>query len=170
MTNKNKRALLIEKAEQFFFEAMRHGWASGEAEFAVTQLPNSKIKTWTFPSEPKDFKLMDSYYVANSNRSYIGIKVLYHDKKLIWYMSYGGWYEKRAIALLKEALMHSYKHNQFRGARGPASFYNNSLYPGILYTNHFNPFGFGRFRGREFITDGFGKVLGEHNGFGGLVI
>jgi hypothetical protein len=162
---------LAETAKKFFFEAMRHGWASGEAKFVATEFRGWKEKTWFYknPDFP-NFVLVDKYETVSDSRVSHGRKSISYLDVPIWFMDYGGWYDKEVIPFLKEALMLAYSSEVFCGGRGRASFTRNEAYPGMLYINQGEFLNFAGFRGRELATDPFGKPRGEHNYFGGLMI
>ncbi|MDP3792445.1 MAG: hypothetical protein Q8Q89_01815 [bacterium] len=161
---------LIRGAERSFFEAMRQGWASGASTKKDFPFPGAKGYEFNFKHGETKLQLLDYYFVHELSRTSFGTKIIIHFGQPIWMMQYGGWYDKKAILFVKTALMDSYSRDMFRGGRGQASFYNNESYSGLLYTNLGDPLGFENFKGREFVTDGFGKLLGEHNYFGGVMI
>ena len=157
-------------AERSFFEGMRQGWASGAPARKDFPFPGAKGYGFNFKSHDCHLHLMDYYFVNSLSRVSYGTKMFLYQGDPIWIMHYGGWYDKKAIPFVKAALMDAYSRGVFRGGRGQASFYNNESYPSLLYTNLGDPLGFDNFKGREFVTDGFGKLLGEHNYFGGILI
>ena len=169
--SKDERAVLVEQTEEFFFEAMRHGWASGEAKFVTKNFSGWKEKTWVF-THPNfvGFVLVDSFRTFADSRVSEGRKSIYYNNgQPIWYMNYGGWYDKEVMAFLKEALMIAYKANQFVGGRGPDDIYVSN-FQGLLYNNRVQLRTFVNFSGIEFVTDSFGASRGEHFYFGGSTI
>ena len=86
-------------------------------------------------------------------------------------MHYGGFYEKRAIPVLKAALRETYSKNEFVGGRGPQIFRDREH--SLVYHNEPNSllWGFERFRGLEEVFDVAEnlKKIGEHEYFGGLL-
>lgn len=162
-----------EYVQEFFLDAMRHGWASGQVSFHSVQSANRVKKSWNYtnPNFP-DFSLVEAYSVFESSRMSFGRKIINYNGAPIWYMHYGGWYKEKVIPFLKEALLSAYNNNQFHGGRGRSGYYNNDgQFHGFLYRNNIVSNNFGNFSGREFITDEFGRgILGEHHYFGGLLI
>lgn len=171
MFSLQERFILIDQAQKFFFEVMRHGWASGEAKFVTNEFRDWKEKAWKYESPDfRDFVLEDRYQIYLDSKVSDGRKLITYLDRPIWYMYYGGWYDKEVIIFLKEALMDAYNANVFCGGRGPTNFTRNEVYPGMLYVNQGDPLDFTGFRGRELVTDPFGKLRGTHDYFGGLMI
>ena len=161
---------LIIFTQRSFFEAMKQGWASGASAKKDFPFPGAKGYESNFRYGHARLRFLDYYFVNELSRTSFGTKVAFQFGEPVWMMQYGGWYKKEAIPFVKTALMSAYGASQFRGGRGPASFYDNNSYPGLLYVNECESESFENFKGREFVTDGFGKLLGEHSFFGGLMI
>jgi hypothetical protein len=62
-------------------------------------------------------------------------------------MQYVGYYNKEAIAFLKQALMAAYSQRSWFGGRGPASYVGE----GMSYLNNISLSGFEKSEGRETI-------------------
>ncbi len=153
-------------AEQFFFEAMKSGWAMPVPKSPIPALPGSK----SIPFRLGEYTLLDYYFVAPGSDSSYGTTVIWVAERPFWVMHYGGFYKKEAIQFLKAALRATYSQNQFVGGRGPRE-YREEGNP-LLYRNHIESSAnsFARFHGFEDVvnteTD---KTLGEHRFFGGLL-
>ncbi|MBI2003669.1 MAG: hypothetical protein HYS78_01695 [Parcubacteria group bacterium] len=153
-------------AEQFFFEAMKGGWAMPVPKSHIPALPGSK----SIPFRIGEYTLLDYYFVAPGSDSSYGTTVIWVTERPFWVMHYGGWYKKEAIPFLKAALRQAYSQNQFVGGRGPNS-YHEKGHP-FWYRNHIENFAnsFARFHGFEDVVNTENdEVLGEHRFFGGLL-
>ncbi|OGN10289.1 MAG: hypothetical protein A3J46_00645 [Candidatus Yanofskybacteria bacterium RIFCSPHIGHO2_02_FULL_41_11] len=167
-----ERIALIEKAEAFFFDAARWGWASGQAYPTVKETQFMKEKSWRHEGVGTfwGFVFEDTYRTFEGSRVSEGQKKISYMDRPIWYMNYGGWYDKEVIPFLKEALMEAYVQEAFCGGRGQPSFTSNEKYPGLLYVNPRHNYSFRLLRGIESVTDPFGKLRGTHDFFGGLLV
>ncbi|TSC56630.1 MAG: Uncharacterized protein G01um101418_254 [Parcubacteria group bacterium Gr01-1014_18] len=160
-----------EKIKDFFFEAMREGWAVQSPKIPISNLPGSK----SIPYSKGEYFLLDYYFVApNSNSSY-GSTVIWIAGRPVWLMHYGGWYDEPVIPFLKRALMQNYSENFFWGGRGPERLEGESHT--LQYLNNVEQNDFNSFRGSEYIistSDQSGKPegqkLGGHHYFGGLFV
>lgn len=161
----------VDRLQEFFFEAMRAGWATPAPKQPVPSLSGTKSISF----EKGELKLLDYYFVApESNHSY-GTTVIWESGIPRWIMHYGGFYRKQDIPLLKAALLASYSKNEFRGGRGP-QYFTLEGFGHPMYSNDVKDteMGFKKFRGHEWITipdPGYAEVdvLGEHEFFGGLL-
>ena len=153
--------------EQFFFEAMKSGWAMPVPKVPIPSLPGSK----SIPFRIGEYSLLDYYFVAPGSDSSYGTTVIWIANRPVWVMHYGGWYKKEVIPFLKAALRMAYSQNQFIGGRGPQR-YKNCHYP-FLYCNDVGwiQCTFENFHGLEYVLDQTQiQRLGEHRYFGGLLI
>ena len=164
----------ILRAQMFFFEAMRQGWATSTEKKPVLGLPGSKSIQYV----GEEFYLID-YYFAAKQPPYLsyGTTLIYDIKSPgnpIWVMHYGGDYDKRVIPFLKRALMRNYQENVFVGGRGPERLEGEDHT--LQYLNRVEENNFLRFRGHEqIITTSeqwkvpVGQRMGEHWYFGGVL-
>src|SRR3989344_1373024 len=153
-------------AEQFFFEAMKSGWAMPVPKSPIPSLPGSK----SIPFRIGEYSLLDYYFVAPGSDSSYGTTVIWVAERPFWVMHYGGWYKKEVIPFLKAALRETYSQNQFVGGRGPQR-YRNDEYP-FLYCNDVGwiQCNFSNFHGLEYVLDETQtQRLGEHSYFGGPI-
>lgn len=151
--------------EQFFFQAMKSGWATPVPKSPIPGLPGSK----SIPFRRDDFTLIDYYFVASGSNASYGSTVIWVANRPVWVMHYGGWYKKEVIPFLKAALREAYSQNQFFGGRGPQRYTNNEYL--FLYCNKWIEGYFGNFHGLEYVLDEHrNQRLGEHRYFGGLMI
>ena len=115
---------------RFFFEAMRHGYASGN--------PPSQSTTETYSEEfvyeRNDFKLRDRWLSIPGSIRSSGETTIWHKGVPVWYMSYYGHYSPIAIPALKHALNEMYVvRGEFLGGRGPRFFEHED---GLMYLNN----------------------------------
>ncbi|MEK9174669.1 MAG: hypothetical protein AAB725_01735, partial [Patescibacteria group bacterium] len=119
-------------------------------------LPGYKVMTF----EKEKFVLVDSYCKSGEflHSKSAGTTTIWHDNVPVWWMSYGGYYEKSAIPFLKQSLLLAYGIHEFVGGRGMLFHSDGSM----IYINHpeINEFSF--FRGREEVIDLSAGSLGEH--------
>lgn len=172
-----ERMSILRMAKEIFFKAMLAGYAGDGGGVKKEKTPDG-YKTLTY--EEGKFCVVDCYCVTpHSNRS-AGTTTIFYEGQAIWWMSYGGWYEERAIPTLKKALVKAYRHGRFIGGRGVHwtkgfSFENDGL--SYLYDNRPDKkrrFFHGQFEGEEYIWQhikGHGyfrqpKIVGYHKYFG----
>ena len=161
-----------EMIKSFFFEAMRSGWTVSASKVPITDLPGSK----SIPFKQGSFSLLDYYFLCPTSNSRYGTTVIWIAETPIWVMHYGGWYDRRVISFLKQALMRNYNRNVFMGGRGPERLENDDNT--LQYLNNVEQNDFGDFRGHEYIIatseQDFGvpagTKLGKYNYFGGLLL
>ncbi|MEK7564704.1 MAG: DUF5680 domain-containing protein [Patescibacteria group bacterium] len=147
----------------FFFEAMIQGWVGEGVETELPNLPGYKV--FRHESADKRLVLVDSYCVSGKSRvpKSVGTTTIWWDDRPVWWMSYGGWYEKEAVPFLKQALLSVYKVGGFIGGRGPASFRDGHM----IYVNRPEKCDFSSFKGHEEIIEiASGSTLGEHEYWG----
>lgn len=162
----------VESIQDFFFEAMRKGWASGaKAEAFFSPLQGSKSYQY---KNTNGFYLIDYFLVAPGSKHSYGTTVIYLELKPIWVMHYGGWYEKGVMPFLRRVLMRNYSENVFMGGRGSEILEGEDHT--LVYTNQVQQNGFSSFKGHEWIEatslhSGVpaGTKLGEHHYFGGVL-
>lgn len=170
----DERKNLLDKAKDFFFEAMLAGWVSDNdvIQKPETTIPNmSGIHTYEY--EKGNFRLVDSYY--SQGEKSCGTTMIWYRGEPIWFMAYHGWYKPEAITTLKFALRDNYKEKVFEGGRGPGLFINSLL----IYSNKQDPIfpldeSFELFRGQEQIRrsvqEGPPILLGTHSYAGQALI
>jgi len=156
----------IEKVRKFFFKAMVVGWVADGEEDRSNSIPGLKEIHYCDGS----LQLVDSFVVNSDAGKSAGQTMIFRLEKdmsprPLWYMSYGGRYEKRAIPFLKQVLKDSYKEKLFHGCRGPQFVdgsdmsYHNEL---TGETTTFSQFG-----GREKIVEHrTNRMLGYHQYYG----
>lgn len=139
----------IEKMEQIFFEAMKAGWATKVEKTTIPRMPGYKAIVW----EDGLWRVVDSYAVGpditlGGNRS-AGSTTIFYEDKPVWVMQYGGYYHKKAIPFLKQALLNAYCDRKFFGGRGPSIYKEGNW----IYINHTTGVSFEGFKGREEIIN-----------------
>ena len=148
--------------QAFFLKAMLSGWVNNGQYNVIPNLPGHKL----FEYRECDLFLTDIYCTNNATHQSAGTTTIYHKNQPVWIMQYHGYYEKRAIRLLKEILSKTYGGDEFIGGRGPAVFSMD----GLTYTNVVQGSGFSEFSGREQIVDNQASIsLGFHEYFGKLL-
>src|SRR3989338_10239065 len=108
----------ITKIIEFFFEAMKSGWAMPVPKSPIPSLPGSK----SIPFRIGEYSLLDYYFVAPGSDSSYGTTVIWVAERPFWVMHYGGWYKKEVIPFFNAALRETYSQNHFVGGRGPREF------------------------------------------------
>ena len=146
-----------------FGAAICAGYASEGSKTSIQELPGSKLIT--FADGP--FKVVDFYFTNPNSIFSSGMTVIYYGRNPVWSMSYQGWYDKKDIPFLKEALLENYRNGVFVGGRGPERF---EAEDGRLYINQPQGKGLKEFSGKEQIMGRTGEILGEHFYQGGLLI
>lgn len=165
----------VERYKSFFFEAMNAGWANDQARFTTKEFDGWKEKTWVFTSPKFDnFQLVDQYRTFSGSRVSEGRKSISYNGMPVWYMVYGGWYDKSVIPFLKLALRYNYEKSIFLGGRGPRRLEGED--DTLQYCNWNAENDFRNFNGYEQITKNseglrfsFGQKVGEHHYFGGTL-
>ena len=158
----NEGHALRDATMAFFFEAMLKGWAGEGVKTKPCDLPGYKV--FRHESADKRFVLVDSYCVSGKshNPRSAGTTTIWWDNTPVWWMSYGGCYEKEAIPFLKQALLIAYGMNEFVGGRVQISHSDGS----VIYINRPELDDFSLFRGREEVLDNCGRSFGEHEYWG----
>lgn len=174
---------LSKAVQAFFFEAMRHGWASGIKGNEVPGMRNHR--RIEFPDPKGRFLLEERYEVSTDLQSVLQVRlsgsiIIFSHGVEIWSMIYKGKYKKEALLLLQEALMENYNRNIFIDGRGPIDFpESGKREPGkLVYENkpRFSPSKFGdQFSGDERIyriplKGVIEVVLGTYHYSGGEII
>ena len=145
----------VERLQAFFFRAMSDGWIGSGKAFDCPDAPGYKAYSY----RDGDFLLVDRYCSDAESPKSAGTTTIWHKDIPVWFMSYGGWYDKSTIACLKNALTEAYVSNQFVGGRGPLSL---AVGP-IVYANAPRVNDFEKFEGREEIHESeTGTLLGFH--------
>lgn len=148
---------ILAGAEEAFFKALLAGYAGeGDGEARKEKSATGQI---TMTCEIGDFKVVDRYYITpNTNRS-AGTTTISFKGQVIWYMSYLGFYDERAIDLLKQTLRMAYRGKLFNGGRGMEWLKSDTM----AYTNQIERRSFCDFKGREEVKDSrSGELLGYH--------
>lgn len=154
---------LREATLAFFFEAMLKGWVAEGVETEPSNLPGYRV--FRHESADKRFALVDSYCVSGKSHfpKSAGTTTIWWDDRPVWWMSYGGYYEKEAIPFLKQALVTAYMNKAFVGGRGRLSFRD----PHMIYINSPEKNDFSSFKGSEKIIEiASASTLGEHEYWG----
>ena len=166
-------AEFVAKVQHVFFSAMRRGYVSPQSKKSLAELPGSKLISFETWLSGQHFLVQDLYFVSPDSPTSSGITTISCDEVAVWYMSYGGQYEKKVIPFLKEALKESYLVSDFVGGRGPKSYPSKELIncgAGLSYNNFVTKNDFTDFDGEEGIMDEHGSKLGWHKYFGGMMI
>lgn len=153
--------LSINEVRAFFFRAMLQGWVAGAKGVGIGDMPGFEAIDFT----DGDFRLRDCFGVYRSSGKSAGFTTVTYKYEPVLFMSYGGWYDKRAIPVLKSALRYAYEAQEFVGGRGPFEYIKDS----ITYRNSFNPLlnQMNWFEGDEGITDNLtNESLGHHHYWG----
>ncbi|OHA39988.1 MAG: hypothetical protein A3G59_03640 [Candidatus Taylorbacteria bacterium RIFCSPLOWO2_12_FULL_47_20] len=158
------RAEILKQAEQFFFKAMLRGWVFMGQRTGANEITVDKegFSNFFFMDVDKGaFLLHDRWIVGADGRS-VGTTMIWcldSPNALVWFMSYGGQYEKKAIPLVKMALRRSYGLRNFYGGRGS----QQTKFKGMLYLNTPKTPRFDNFSGLErVLVDSTGQSLGFH--------
>ncbi|MFC1721476.1 hypothetical protein ACFL0Z_01015 [Patescibacteria group bacterium] len=144
---------------EFFNRAMLNGWGVNPQKGTIAEIPGSK----TIPYEGKNFKLLDCWVTTPYGQESWGFIMIWERSGSrwipVWVMSFSGWYEERAIPVVKGALMEMAKAKIFYGGRGgPVFTLNGMRYANVVTQNLFRSFA-----GREEVTDNRnGELLGFH--------
>ena len=155
---------LIKLIFSYYFKALLEGYCSLEKKLVRTsrQFPGSNIIEYY----EGDWAVIDMYYKFPESRKSSGSTTVIHKNQTLWVMSYQGWYERRAIPFLKDALRASAKmygvNDIFNcnGCRGPDGYEDNIF----TYSNRWTGFNF-EFGGREEIFGPNNKYMGYHKYF-----
>lgn len=142
-----------EKTQAFFLKAMAEGYARDAEKTTVAELPGSRVIIFA----EGDFSLKDIYYVGDNGKS-AGTTTIWHRGVPVWFMSYGGRYEKVVIPFLKKCLLSTYSEPRFWGGRGPHHMREGDL----IYTNVTGRGSFSGFSGGERIYDIHDHLHGCH--------
>jgi hypothetical protein len=161
---------ILEEAERHFFAAMLTGWAADVKGKPVPDMPGYK----RIPPYKRDgFCIVDQYCVGekcSAGTTTIWYKESWYEGSPIWFMSYGGYYNKEHVPFLKKMLLVAYMNDKFIGGRGPESFtapLGHLLYRNYLNVNELNTFE--KFSGREVLYNDFVEV-GHHEYWGMALI
>ncbi|MFH0831240.1 MAG: DUF5680 domain-containing protein [Parcubacteria group bacterium] len=121
----------VKELEQFFFRAMRQGWAFGGKAEPVPGLPG--YKDFWHREPDRGLVLLDRYCVARNgcNTKTCGTTTIWHNDVPVWTMHYGGQCEDVAIPCLRAALQDAYEAELFFGGRGTDGF----MYEKLAYEN-----------------------------------
>lgn len=151
--------------QDVFFAAMCDGYASEVPKISsIQELPDSKVIT--FVDGP--FKIVDTYFVNENTHYSAGLTLIYHEGKIVWFMSYAGLYDEPEISFLKQALLMNYRRAIFHGGRGP-EYWKEEDGAQRCYRNHVSG-NFAHFSGKETIADRGGAIIGGHEYHGRLLI
>ena len=145
------------QVEYFFFEAMQNGYAGGGKKTRVLDMPGF----WEIEFNRGDWRCVDRWGGPENSLFSAGTTTIWHEDVPVWFMTYGGWYDSRAIEILKVALRGNYIEKIFAGCRGPRSL--KMLGCSLVYTNQFRGT-FANFSGQESVTHLLtNQPLGHHN-------
>jgi hypothetical protein len=163
------RAVVLDGAKQAFFAALLAGYANDGivpvAGLVKTKTPDG-YKTIEFTTG--DYKVVDRYCTTPHSSYSAGTTTISWKDAPVWWMSYGGYYDKEAtIIFLKRVLRSTYELRVFMGGRGPENCTDVSA--DMTYSNNVDPnfHDFERFQGWEEIRDELtGRCLGYHEYMG----
>lgn len=173
------RGEIIVEARDFFFEAMRKGYAGGAEKTSIPGLPGIEAIPYKFDGKGYivDFYLMDWYAAPEGSLKSAGSTMIWYKDQPVWVMHYGGFYQNKAIPFLKEALFTAYQRRMFYGGRGQSFYLNPEWEMGYinrLASGDFFPMdieAFESFEGREEIFDlQTSESLGWHRYWGCTLI
>jgi len=159
MTKKESESL-----KEFFFKAMLAGWAGEGKKSKIAELPGYKYVVF----REDDLMLTDIYSVTSNSSKSSGLTTIFYNNNPVWVMHYWGWYYKKAILIVKEALTQAYSKGIFWGGRGLEALNGNSM----DYRNWPDENSFDCFSGREFVRleGDEHSILGYHEYKGGSLI
>lgn len=175
-------ARILEDAQEVFFLAMIDGYAGGQNRKSTTSKTNNGFTTTVVFCDKEnypDYVVEDKWHTnPNSNKSF-GSTLITFGGTPIWSMSYGGWYNPRAVSFLKMVLADNYDERIFSGGRGPIRRQDTAKLgrksTTLVYENDWTGV-FGGFRGEEWVYK-VGKksfdqnvTLGHHHFFGSSII
>ena len=156
----------LKRVEQFFFDAMIHGYAAGIKGTPVPNMPGYKQIVF----RDDDFLLVDQWGTTPHSSKSAGTTKIWSQDVPVWFMSYGGEYPDHLIPFLRLAIRSAYESHQFFGGRGPRIFNNGIPFPekedSLLYVNQIHVNGFGRFSGYECINSHAKRHIGYHTYWG----
>jgi hypothetical protein len=161
------RYTILANAKKIFFKALLAGYVGNKKNVRKEQRPNGeKIITWISPDGI--WKVVDRYVTTRGSKWSAGSTTIFYRGEAVWWMSYGGWYEKRTIPFLKKALARAYTTRIWNGGRG-CRFFSDVSHPGVIYSNTTSPVNndFTNFSGEEQITlENGSEILGYHKFMG----
>lgn len=152
-------AVTWQEVRDFFFRAMRQGYAGKGKPQPVPDMPGFKRQVY----EENHFRLVDQWGSNTDSNVSAGITTIWYEGKIVFLMTYSGAYDEEAIPFLKKALLEAYRCKEFNGGRGPKFFKKGKL----IYLNHWNHDERNSW-GREEIWTVDGGCLGFHEYCGGL--
>ena len=151
MSDKEKPNLGITNDDvlEFFWLANTNGWASRKPAVEIDFFnPNKK----RIKFQKENFLYLDEYWITPANNKSAGTTaILYQYNGMwtpVWWMSYGGEYQKEVIPFLKKAIRHNIKLRKFEGGRGPKTLEVSN--ENLAYLN-FSGGDFSSFSGNEYI-------------------
>ena len=118
---------IVSDVQEFFFEAMQAGWASGSSKQPVLGMPGYKRISY----ESGGWRLVDEYCTRPASRYSSGTTTIWIEGFIAWIMQYQGWYKPEGSKVAKAALREAYSNNIWMGGRGPAEFQSG----GLVYKN-----------------------------------
>lgn len=142
-----------EKVQAAFFVGMANGYANDVPKTTILEFPESRVITHVW----EEFQVTDCYFSNPMGKS-AGTTTIWMDKRPVWFMSYGGWYEKGVVPFLKRCLLSAYSEPRFYGGRGPHHMREGDL----IYTNVTGRDNFSGFSGGERICNTHGHLFGCH--------
>lgn len=156
---KNEKDWVLQGGMFAFFSAMMEGYVGGGADSGKTVTPDGET---IIESARAEYRIIDRYHVVPQSPYSVGTTMIRFRDVPIWWISYGGFYQERAIPFLKAALSKTYEAGEFVGGRGPRTYTEG----GMCYENIFRG-DVHRFSGREEIRNqdphellGFHEYLG----------
>ncbi len=156
----------LRSVEKAFFDAMNHGWASGNNGEPIDGSLGWKAVVYYSPDGKH--RVIDRWGEDLATKKPTGsILITTMDNTPEWVMWYGGEnYGKWAIPILRKSLMENYSQRIFYGGRGP----KNIVEGEFVYVNQAHG-DFVKFSGYEVITNTKGtEFLGGHNYWGGSLL
>jgi hypothetical protein len=163
----------VERIEEAFFEAMRHGYASGVISPAVreTRTDIAGMKRVVFDSyNPRgDLRVIDQWTETPGSRWSSGFTLITYQNIPVWIMHYGGWYNPEVTQFLKECLLDNYTKGLFDGGRGPNGYRKGRMVYGNESDNT-TDYSFREFSGNEMIKDTRGDITDGHHWYHGHLL
>ena len=160
-------------ALQTFFNLMLNGWVTDKRLYRRNINGNGMQSNYHVWGDKRAWHAADEWRSSEALGHYSsGETTVWFKECLVWHMQYNGWYEPRALHLLKSALRENYTKAIWHGGRGPETW--SEVGVAQLYVNSPEKDSFSRFSGIEFIgakepDKDQTKVIGLHHYRGGFM-
>ena len=169
MSSAKKLQIPIDVLQEVFFEAGLAGWVSGAEPTKLPEFPGSHQFRFEKQTGYGEVIVLDTYWTQEGSNVSWGFTDIHHNDDIVWYMRYGGAYQKEVIICVKQAIKRAYKSEEFLGGRGLDSFVGDK---GLWYRNDTSAMStFYEFSGKETVCNIDTAVsLGYHDYSGELIL